>query len=123
MINKRLKHLQNSALPTSWLACFGVLNITILIVVMLTVWATGGFAGAGLSTDGWVALSIGIILTSALGTALMALVFFSNREGVDERVFHAMDIEKQRDRGDESTDASANRKELAKRDPTARNLP
>ncbi len=123
MMIKRLKHLKNTTLPISWLACFGALNTALVTVVMLTVWATGGFAGAGLSTDGWVAMFIGIVLTSALGTVLMALVFFSSRDGVDERVFHATDIESQRGRGDESADASADQKDLVKPDPTAKSSP
>jgi hypothetical protein len=62
--------------------------------VLLTLWATGSFERAGLSTNGWVALSLGILLTSALGISLMGLVFYSNREDVDDRAFHAVDRKK-----------------------------
>jgi hypothetical protein len=36
-----------------------------------------------MSTAGYVAMVLGIIVTLALGTGLMALVFYSNREGHD----------------------------------------
>ena len=37
-----------------------------------------------LSLNGYIALTLGIIGTSALGSALMALVFFSDRSGADD---------------------------------------
>jgi hypothetical protein len=36
-----------------------------------------------MSTAGYVAMALGIIVTLGLGTGLMALVFYSNREGHD----------------------------------------
>jgi hypothetical protein len=37
-----------------------------------------------MSTAGYVAMALGIIVTLALGMGLMALVFYSNREGHDQ---------------------------------------
>ena len=71
---------------------FVALNVALVIVVLLTLWATGNFERTGLSTNGWVALSLGILLASALGISLMGLVFYSNREDVDDRAYHATDL-------------------------------
>jgi hypothetical protein len=38
-----------------------------------------------MSTHGLVALGLGAVVTFALGAGLMALVFFSNRRGYDDR--------------------------------------
>jgi hypothetical protein len=37
-----------------------------------------------LSINGYIALTLGIVGTAALGSALMALVFFSDRSGIDD---------------------------------------
>jgi hypothetical protein len=52
--------------------------------VLIMLWVVGGFEDSGLSAHGWVALFLGITLTSALGVALMALVFYSDRKNYDE---------------------------------------
>jgi hypothetical protein len=88
------KELSNSTHPMRWLAYFVALNVALVIVVLLTLWAIGSFERAGLSTNGWVALSLGILLASALGISLMGLVFYSNREDVDDRAYHATDLKK-----------------------------
>lgn len=74
-----------------WLVSFAVMNVVLLVVVLLTLWATGSFTGTGLSVDGWIALGLGIVFTSAVAIALMGLVFYSDRQEVDERVHHAAD--------------------------------
>ena len=53
--------------------------------VMLTVWAMGGFTDTDLGFHGWIAFTLGVVLTCALGIGLMALVFHSDRSGQDER--------------------------------------
>lgn len=40
-------------------------------------------AEQAMSTSGYVAMAFGIIVTLALGVGLMALVFYSNRQGHD----------------------------------------
>jgi hypothetical protein len=90
----RWKDLSNSMHPMRWLTRFVALNVGLVIVGLLTLWATGTFELAGLSTNGWVALSLGTLFTSALGISLMGLVFYSNREDVDDRAFHAVDRKK-----------------------------
>ena len=56
-----------------------------IALVMLIVWIMGGFEGADLGFHGWIAIILGMTVTSALGVALMALVFHSDRSGQDER--------------------------------------
>jgi Na+/H+ antiporter NhaA len=54
------------------------------IVFMLVGWGPGeGEHGQEMSTAGYVAMALGILATLGLGIGLMALVFFSNREGHD----------------------------------------
>ena len=60
-------------------ACLGF-----IAAVMLIVWLMGAFEGANLSTHGWIAITLGMVLTCTLGVALMALVFHSHRSGRDE---------------------------------------
>jgi hypothetical protein len=92
MLNTPLKGQSNSLHPMRWLAYFAALNVALVTVVLLTLWASGSFAGAGLSTNGWVALFLGTLVTAALGIALlMGLVFYSDRDDVDDRAYHATD--------------------------------
>jgi hypothetical protein len=39
--------------------------------------------GQSMSTTGYVAMTLGVIATLALGIGLMSLVFYSNRKGHD----------------------------------------
>jgi ABC-type multidrug transport system permease subunit len=47
--------------------------------ILLVLWAFTGFAGLGISGHGLVALILGILATTGLASALMALSFFSDR--------------------------------------------
>ena len=68
---------------TRWLVTFAAFNAALLGVVLAMLWAVGSFEDSGLSTQGWIAMFLGIALTSALGVALMALVFYSARRDYD----------------------------------------
>jgi hypothetical protein len=63
------------------LACLGSIALIVLVVLLM-----GGaeFLG-GMSVNGWIAFTLGVVVTSALGVGLMALVFHSERSGQDER--------------------------------------
>ena len=41
---------------------------------------------AQMSIHGWIALTLGVVLSLAIGLGLMALVFFSARRGYDDAV-------------------------------------
>ena len=58
--------------------------LCLAIAFMYVGWGPGeGEPGQQMSTAGYVAMALGIIATLGLGTGLMALVFYSNREGHD----------------------------------------
>lgn len=38
-----------------------------------------------MSVHGWIALTLGVVMTFLVGAGLMALVFFSHRRGYDDR--------------------------------------
>lgn len=72
-----------------WLLTFVGFNALVLVVALIALWLSGGFADAGLSVQGWIALCLGVAFTSALGVALMALVFHSARHDYDESAHRA----------------------------------
>ena len=71
-------------LTGQWVIYFAVTALCGIAVVLTLLWAFSGFHGLGLDAAGTVALMLGIVVTSALGVALMALVFYSDRSNVDE---------------------------------------
>jgi hypothetical protein len=70
---------------------FGVALLGVVAIALLAFWAMGGFRGLGLDAAGAVALALGILFTSALGAALMALVFYSDGSNADEDAYRAAD--------------------------------
>jgi hypothetical protein len=71
-------------LTGQWVIYFAVTALCGIAAVLLLLWAFSGFHGLGLDAAGTAALMLGIVVTSALGVALMALVFYSDRSNVDE---------------------------------------
>ena len=45
-----------------------------------------GWDASAMSIHGWIALSLGTLLSLAVGGGLMALVFHSARRGYDDRI-------------------------------------
>jgi general stress protein CsbA len=72
-----------------WVLTFAAFNATFIAVVLVMLWVIGAFEDSGLSLHGWVALFLGITLTSGVGVALMALVFHSARKDYDEDAHRA----------------------------------
>jgi hypothetical protein len=60
----------------------------VIVVLLALTWLFGGFSEMG--GAGVAALTLGIILTVALGIGLMALLFYSSRSERDEAVHHAV---------------------------------
>lgn len=63
----------------------------VILVLLGLLGAAGWFAYSGMSlegdpmpTQGYIALSLGIVFSIVVGVGLMALVFYSNRRGYDE---------------------------------------
>lgn len=67
-----------------------LLTIAVLLGLLgasagVALWAWQEIGEVEISTHGLVALALGAAVTFLLGAGLMALVFFSNRRGYDER--------------------------------------
>ena len=61
------------------LALFGL-----ALIILYEGWGiAGGEGGGSMSTSGWIAMILGSVATLGLGIGLMALVFYSSRQGRD----------------------------------------
>jgi cation transporter-like permease len=65
----------------TWVAVAVALAVLVGVIAAIADFLTG--IGGGMSTAGWVAMILGILVTLALGIGLMALVFISSRRGYD----------------------------------------
>ncbi|WP_257168174.1 hypothetical protein [Bradyrhizobium sp. SRS-191] len=73
-------------------ARLGVGSWTIIVILVALLGASGFVAylgwmlgsGADVTTAGYVAMALGVILSLAVGIGLMGLVFYSSRSGYDE---------------------------------------
>lgn len=74
---------------TARIGSWAVLAILMVFLVLAIVFAVVGWGsadaatGQSMSTTGYVAMTLGVIATLALGIGLMSLVFYSNRKGHD----------------------------------------
>ena len=67
----------------SWIVLAALVLLLVLAIVFLLIgWDTAD-AGMPMTTGGYIAMTFGIVATLALGTGLMALVFYSSRKGHD----------------------------------------
>ncbi len=74
------------------------LTVAVLVALLTAAAATGLFIwreldGVEMSAHGWIALTLGAVITILVGGGLMALVFFSNRHGYDDRMNRLVDRE------------------------------
>lgn len=56
--------------------------LAVAIYILFAGWDTGG-GGEPISTNGYIAMGLGIFFTLAIGIGLMSLIFYSNRHGRD----------------------------------------
>jgi hypothetical protein len=60
----------------------------VLAILAASVWLAArtwlSSAGSPMSTNGYVAMALGIIFSTVLGCGLMALLFYSSRHGYDD---------------------------------------
>jgi hypothetical protein len=77
------KHLSGG----TWLAIFIILSL-VIITGVVGWWVWSQVRDVQIGMHGWIALILGITVTSLLGFGLMALVWRSDREGYDERAGH-----------------------------------
>jgi heme/copper-type cytochrome/quinol oxidase subunit 2 len=70
----------------TWLALAALTSVLLLAIGISYVgWAPAdGAAGHDMSTSGYVAMTLGIVVTLALGVGLMSLMFYSRRMGHDQ---------------------------------------
>ena len=67
----------------SWIAAGAALLLLLGAAAVAAInWR--GIGDVGIDASGWIAMALGILATLAIGIALMALVFISNRRGYDE---------------------------------------
>lgn len=64
---------------------FSAVSAGLLLVLLLAARVLFGFDGSGMGLHGWIAMILGVVLTSGLAIALMAAVFASDRSGQDAR--------------------------------------
>src|SRR5260221_10983991 len=69
-----------------WVTFFVVASLCGIAAVLFLLWAFNGFHGLGIGAAGTVSIVFGIVVTSALGIGLMALIFYSDRSNTDENV-------------------------------------
>jgi hypothetical protein len=82
------KETQDFSGKPSALSGWGWFTIAVLLVLLaVAVWycihAWGEVGGNGISPAGWVFLTLGVVVTLAVGGGLMALLFYSSRQGKD----------------------------------------
>jgi hypothetical protein len=64
----------------TWIILAVLATLLALAVYVLVVgWSAAGDPSSDISTAGYVAMALGVLVTLALGMGLMALVFYSNR--------------------------------------------
>jgi hypothetical protein len=69
-----------------WAARFPIAATAAIVVLLALIWALTGFGGFGLDATATVGAVLGIVFTIALAVALMTLIFYSNRSGMDDLV-------------------------------------
>ena len=74
-----------------WITYFVGGAVALMVFVLFLLWASNDFQDLGIKTVGMIALIIGSLVTTALGIALMGLVFYSDRSGTDEFVYYTGD--------------------------------
>jgi hypothetical protein len=72
-------------------ALLALVLIALLAVVLFGV--LSDWDASAMSVHGWIALTIGTVLSLLVGGGLMALVFYSARHGYDDRI----DVESRED--------------------------
>jgi len=66
------------------LACLGAIAIALGLA-----WALGWLSGLQQNLNIAIAAVLGILVSTALGAGLMALMLYSNRSGIDEKAWRA----------------------------------
>ena len=73
----------------NWAIWFALACGAGILALLLIIWLAGGFERVGLDANVTIALVLGILFSSLLGIALMALIFYSDRSGRDDAAYRA----------------------------------
>lgn len=65
---------------------FIALGALLLLALIWAGWVWLSLGAADISTDGFIAMALGIVVSIAVGVGLMWLVFYSARKGYDDQV-------------------------------------
>ena len=68
-----------------WVIWFILVCAGLVVLFMLGAWALGWLDALGNNPNIAIAAGLGILISSGLGAGLMALIFYSNRSGADDR--------------------------------------
>jgi hypothetical protein len=69
--------------PWGWFALIALFGF-LIAAIAYAVHAWNALGGVGISTAGWLFLSLGVVFTIAIGGGLMALLFYSSRHHYDQ---------------------------------------
>jgi hypothetical protein len=72
-----------------WTVRFAIAATTAIVTLLALIWALTGFGWFGLDATATVGAVLGIAFAIALAVALMTLIFYSNRSGMDDLVADA----------------------------------
>ena len=67
-----------------WIMWFILICLGVVVLFLLGAWGLGWLDALGNNPHIAIAAGLGILISSALGAGLMALIFYSNRSGADE---------------------------------------
>lgn len=67
----------------SWVILAALVLLLVLAIAFMLIGWDAADEGTPMTTAGYLAMTFGIVVTLALGSGLMALVFYSSRKGHD----------------------------------------
>jgi prolipoprotein diacylglyceryltransferase len=69
--------------PGGWFAIVVLVGF-LIAAIAYAIHAWTAMEGVGVSTAGWIFMILGVVVTTAVGGGLMALVFYSSRHDYDQ---------------------------------------
>jgi len=83
-----------------WIMGFILICLGVVVLFLLGAWGLGWLDALGNNPNIAIAAGLGILISSALGAGLMALIFYSNRSGADDAAARSQrDFEDRRGQG------------------------
>ena len=83
-----------------WVIWFILICLGLVVLFLIGAWGLGWLDSLGNNPNIAIAAGLGILISSALGAGLMALIFYSDRSGADESAGQSQrDLEDRSKRG------------------------